>query len=45
MRVRDLEWLRSTLGETALAKALATGEAFSLDEAIAAHRQALQEQG
>ena len=44
VRARDLEWLRATLGETAFAEATATGEALSLDEAIAALRQALREQ-
>ena len=41
MRTRDMNGLRATLGETAFADAVAAGEAFSLDEALAALRQTL----
>lgn len=42
LRVRDMNWLRATLGETAFANAVAAGEALTLDESIAAVRQALE---
>jgi predicted ATPase/DNA-binding XRE family transcriptional regulator len=44
LRSRDLEWLCAKLGKSAFAEATVTGEAFSLDEATAALRQALREQ-
>jgi predicted ATPase/DNA-binding XRE family transcriptional regulator len=41
LRDRDLEALRATLGETALADAMTAGEAFSLEEALTLLRETL----
>jgi predicted ATPase/DNA-binding XRE family transcriptional regulator len=44
LRVRDLDWLRITLGEAAFANAISAGGTLSLHEAIVLLGQALREQ-
>jgi hypothetical protein len=42
IRAYDLDWLRATLGEIAVASAVTAGEPLSLDDAISLLRQLLQ---
>jgi tetratricopeptide (TPR) repeat protein len=43
MRARDLEWLRATLGEGALADRLAEGQRLAVDDILAVVRQELEQ--
>jgi predicted ATPase len=43
MRARDLEWLRATLGEGALADRLAEGQRLAVDDVVAMVRQDLDQ--